>query len=55
MLMAFIAILTGFISLVWSANRFVEGAAVTSKYSGMPPLLIGMVVVGFGTWQCHRL
>lgn len=49
MLMAFIAILTGFISLVWSANRFVEGAAVTSKYSGMPPLLIGMVVVGFGT------
>lgn len=49
MLMAFVAILTGFISLVWSANRFVEGAAVTSKYSGMPPLLIGMVVVGFGT------
>lgn len=49
MLMAFIAILTGFISLVWSANRFVEGAAVTSKYSGMPPLIIGMVIVGFGT------
>jgi len=35
--------------LVWSADRFVEGSASTARYFGMPPLLIGMIVVGFGT------
>ena len=35
--------------LVWSADKFVEGAAATAKHLGMPSLLIGMVVVGFGT------
>lgn len=34
---------------MWSADRFVEGAAVTAKHAGMPSLLIGMVIVGFGT------
>lgn len=43
------AILAGLILLVWSADRFVEGAAATSRHAGMPPLLVGMVVVGFGT------
>lgn len=49
MLLAIVAILAGFALLVWSADRFVEGAAITAKYAGMPPLLIGMVIVGFGT------
>ena len=49
MLVASLAILAGFILLVWSADRFVEGAAATAKYAGMPSLLIGMVIVGFGT------
>ncbi|WP_111638720.1 calcium/sodium antiporter [Marinomonas shanghaiensis] len=49
MTLAILAIIGGFILLVWSADRFVEGAAATAKYAGMPPLLIGMVVVGFGT------
>lgn len=35
--------------LVWSADRFVEGSASAARYFGMPPLLIGMVIVGFGT------
>jgi cation:H+ antiporter len=35
--------------LVWSADRFVEGAAATARHAGMPSLLIGMVIVGFGT------
>lgn len=35
--------------MVWSADRFVDGAVVTAKYYGMAPLLVGMVVVGFGT------
>ena len=49
MTLALLAILGGFALLVWSADRFVEGAAATAKHAGMPPLLIGMVIVGFGT------
>ena len=49
MLLASLAIIAGFALLVWSADRFVEGAAATAKHAGMPPLLIGMVIVGFGT------
>jgi len=43
------ALIVGLALLVWSADRFVEGSASTARYFGMPPLLIGMVVVGFGT------
>lgn len=49
MLIASLAILAGLALLVWSADRFVEGSAATAGHFGMPPLLIGMVVVGFGT------
>lgn len=49
MILAVIAIVAGFAILVWSADRFVEGAAATAGHAGMPPLLIGMVIVGFGT------
>ncbi len=47
--LAVIAVIGGFALLVWSADRFVEGASVTARYAGMPPLLIGMVIIGFGT------
>ncbi|MEX1301555.1 MAG: calcium/sodium antiporter, partial [Desulfotignum sp.] len=47
--MAVAAVIAGLSILVWSADRFVTGAAATAQYFGMPPLLIGMVVVGFGT------
>jgi cation:H+ antiporter len=49
MILAILAVAAGLFLLVWSADRFVEGAAVTAHYLGMPPLLIGMVIVGFGT------
>lgn len=49
MTLSILAILGGFVLLVWSADRFVEGAAATAKHLGMPSLLIGMVIVGFGT------
>lgn len=49
MTLAFIAVIAGLALLVWSADRFVDGAAATARHFGMPPLLIGMVVVGFGT------
>ncbi|MDF2180354.1 calcium/sodium antiporter [Aliiglaciecola sp. CAU 1673] len=49
MLLSALAILGGFALLIWSADRFVDGAAATAKHAGLPPLLIGMVIVGFGT------
>jgi cation:H+ antiporter len=49
MMTALAAIVGGLVLLVWSADRFVEGSAATARHVGMPPLLIGMVIVGFGT------
>lgn len=49
MVIAILALIVGLALLVWSANRFVEGSASTARHFGMPPLLIGMVIVGFGT------
>jgi len=49
MTLSLLAVAFGLVLLVWSADRFVEGSASTSRHFGMPPLLIGMVVVGFGT------
>ena len=42
-------IIAGFAILVWSADKFVDGAATTAKHLGMPTLLIGIIIVGFGT------
>lgn len=49
MTLAILALLSGLVLLIWSADRFVDGSASTARHFGMPPLLIGMVVVGFGT------
>lgn len=49
MALPLLMIVLGLIILVWSADLFVEGAAAIARYLGMSPLLIGMVVVGFGT------
>ncbi len=49
MLYASLAIVVGLILLVWSADKFVEGAASSARHFGMSPLLIGIVIVGFGT------
>lgn len=49
MLLPLTAILAGLVLLVWSADRFVMGAAATAKNSGMSPMLIGMTIVAFGT------
>lgn len=49
MLMPIVAVAGGLALLLWSAERFVEGSAATARHLGMSPLLIGMVVVGFGT------
>jgi cation:H+ antiporter len=49
MLLPLIAIAAGLVLLVWSAERFVDGAAATSRSLGVSPLLIGMLIIGFGT------
>lgn len=41
--------MSGLALLVWSAGKFVDGASNVARHYGMPPLLIGMVVIGFGT------
>lgn len=49
MLLSIAAIVVGLILLVWSADRFVDGAAASAQHLGLPSLLIGMLVIGFGT------
>lgn len=49
MLLALLALISGLVILVFSAYHFVAGAAACARLFGMSPLLIGMVVVGFGT------
>ncbi len=49
MILPVVALVCGLVLLVWSADRFVDGAAATARHAGMPLLLVGMVVIGFGT------
>ncbi len=35
--------------LVWSADRFVAGSAAIARHFKISPLVIGMVIIGFGT------
>lgn len=44
-----VAVVFGLVLLAWSADRFVEGSTAAAGHLRIPPLLIGMVVVGFGT------
>lgn len=49
MLLFSIAIIIGLVVLAWSADRFVAGAAGLARLTGISPLTVGMVIVGFGT------
>ncbi|WP_457668657.1 calcium/sodium antiporter [Thiolapillus sp.] len=49
MLWFFLGILCGLAVLVWSADRFVAGAAGLAKALGVSTLIIGLTVVAFGT------
>lgn len=44
-----LALIVGFIALVWSADRFLSGAASTASNLGVPKVLIGLTVVSLGT------
>ena len=49
MLVSIALICAGFALLIWSADRFVMGAAALARNLGASPLLIGLTIVGFGT------
>ena len=49
MIISIVAVIVGLVVLVWSADKFVDGAVGIAKFCGMSTLLIGMVIVGFGT------
>ena len=49
MFIAIAAVLVGLSLLIWSADRFVDGASATAGHLGMSPMLIGLTVVAFGT------
>jgi cation:H+ antiporter len=49
MILSVAAIVVGLVLLVWSADRFVDGAVGVARFFGMSTFLIGMVIVGFGT------
>jgi cation:H+ antiporter len=43
------AIIGGFLLLIWSADRFICGAAAIARNLNISPLIIGLTIVGFGT------
>jgi len=49
MALAILALGVGLALLAWSADRFLDGSDMTARHLGLPPLLIGMLIVSFGT------
>jgi len=49
MLLDLIYVFGGFALLLWGADRFVIGAAGMANILGVPPMLIGLTIVGFAT------
>lgn len=49
MLLASVVIIVGLILLVWSADRFIEGASGIAKNFQVPPMVIGLTIVSLCT------
>lgn len=49
MWLSLLLLVIGFLGLVWSAQKFVEAAAVTARHIGVSTLIIGLTVVSVGT------
>ena len=43
------AVVAGLALLIWSADKFVEGAAALANLLGVSIMIIGITIVGFGT------
>lgn len=46
---SFLYLIAGLVLLIVAADRFVLGAATTAKHLGVSTMLVGLIVVGFGT------
>jgi len=49
MLIFFLAIVGGLVLLIWSSDLFVDGASSIARNLGVSPLIVGMLIIGFGT------
>ncbi|CAH9063329.1 Inner membrane protein YrbG [Pseudoalteromonas holothuriae] len=49
MLLSFVILIIGFAALVWSADRFVFGAAALARNFGVPTLIVGLTIVAMGS------
>ncbi len=49
MLFDIVIICLGFVGLIWGADKFVYGASAFARNVGIPPLVIGLTIVAFGT------
>ncbi|MBE8189540.1 MAG: hypothetical protein HAW58_01410 [Candidatus Thioglobus sp.] len=49
MLLPIIALLSGFALLIWSADEFTENGAKIANIFKISPLIIGLLIFGFGT------
>jgi cation:H+ antiporter len=49
MVLSIIAVALGLVLLVWSADYFVDGAAIIARNLGVSTLIIGITIIGFGT------
>lgn len=49
MLYDVLAMIAGFLLLVWSADMLIAGAATVARHLGISPLVVGITVIGFGT------
>jgi cation:H+ antiporter len=49
MLLYIAAVIVGLALLIWSADKFVEGAAALAHLFGVSIMIIGITIVGFGT------
>ena len=49
MLMSIIALISGFLLLMWSADTFTDNGAKIARIFNISPLIIGLLIFGFGT------
>ncbi|MEM7054847.1 MAG: calcium/sodium antiporter [Pseudomonadota bacterium] len=48
-LIALLQLAAGFVLLMWSADRLVSGASALARNFGISTMVVGLVIVGFGT------
>jgi cation:H+ antiporter len=48
-LLPIIALLSGFVLLIWSADEFIENGAKIANIFKISPFIIGLIIFGFGT------